>query len=193
MACERSGVVRDAFRRRGHDAWSCDLVDSAADGPHMRCDAREAVARGWDLVIAHPDCTYLCNSGVWCLGRDAGRWGRMRVAVEFLNFFLRIKSARVCVENPVPHCYARAWMDRDYDQTIQPWQFGEPESKRTCLWLQNLPALRPTNVLIRPECGHWDNQTASGQNRLSPGAGRAMERARTYLGIAEAMADQWGE
>ena len=192
IACEFSGVVRRAFRERGHNAWSCDLLPTLDNSPHhLHMDAGiPLMDRGWDLMIAHPPCTRLCNSGVsWLARRDL--WDEM---YEACNFFNQLKGAlipRICIENPVPHKYARALIG-DYTQTIQPYQFGHGESKRTCLWLKNLPPLHSTDILPLPESGHWDNQTPSGQNKLGPGPTRAMLRSITYQGIANAMADQWG-
>lgn len=198
IACERSGVVREAFRERGHDAWSCDLVKTERPGQHIIGDIREVLEdkwKGgcWDLMIAHPDCTYLSNSGVHWLHRQEGRWERMRDAAQFFRFLLEFPTInRVAVENPVMHKYAVKIIGRKHGFTIQPYQFGHPESKRTCFWTRNLRPLHPTNILPKPSRGYWDNQTPSGQNKLGPSEKRAMTRARTYEGIAKAIADQWG-
>lgn len=194
VACEFSGVVREAFRSRGHDAWSCDILP-AADGSefHYQQDARQLLDGSliWDLLIAHPPCTRLANSGVWVLHRKPGAWVELEEACDFFEFFKFAPVPRICIENPVPHKYAVARIGK-YHQTIQPYQFGHPESKRTCLWLKNLPPLRATNILARPASGHWENQTPSGQNKLGPSAHRALLRSVTYSGIASAMAEQWG-
>jgi hypothetical protein len=194
VAFERSGVVREAFRARGHDAWSCDLVE-AEDGSffHYIMNAYEVSwwPQHWDLVIAHPPCQYLANSGVRWLKDNPRRKYLMEEAAGWFWNLLQLPT-KYCIENPVPHKYAVEIMGRKYDQTIQPYQFGHPESKRTCLWLKGLPRLRATKILERPPCGYWDNQTPSGQNKLGPSDERSQMRARTYTGIAKAMAEQWG-
>lgn len=198
VACEFSGIVREAFRRRGHDAWSCDLLPSEITGQHIQGDVLEILEDGWDMLIAFPPCTYLCSSGLHWNKRVPGREQQTHEAVLFvLNLmgdgFIPHEITKVALENPVG-CISTKY--RKPDQTIQPWQFGHPESKRTCLWLKGLPLLKPTDVLP-PRNGNvnrgWDNQTPSGQNKLGPSETRAMERSRTYQGIADAMADQWGK
>jgi hypothetical protein len=205
VACEFSGIVREAFRKRGHDAWSCDLRPSEDESPfHYTGDIRIFDAwMSWDLVIAHPPCTYLCNSGALRLyetgkkrcGIDAERWQEMRTAAEFFRYFLELPIDKIAVENPIIHYHARQIVGRRQDQSIQPYQFGEDASKRTCLWLKGLPKLRPT-LYIAPRMVNgkrrWSNQTDSGQNKLTPSATRSDDRARTYQGIADAMAEQWG-
>ena len=194
VACEFSGIVRDAFRKRGHDAWSCDLLPTEREGPHIQDDVLPHLEDGWDLMIAHPPCTYLCSSGLHWNKRRPGREAKTHEAMLFvLNLmddgFISHGISRIALENPVG-CISTKY--RKPDQIIQPWQFGHPESKATCLWLKGLPLLAPTNVLQLPPNGRWANQTPSGQNKLGPSETRAMERSRTYQGIAEAMADQWG-
>lgn len=202
IGMERSGVIREAFRAFGHDAYSCDLVP-AEDGSsfHLQMDVREALKRGpWELFIVHPVCTRLSNSGVLRLyvggkkvnGRDLLKWDDMEEAARFFRSMLEADVPRICVENPVMHGHAKRIVGMEQTQTIQPHQFGDPESKRTCLWLIGLPPLVPTNILPLPECGHWENQTPSGQNKLGPSPTRHIERARTYPGPARAMAEQWG-
>lgn len=195
VACEFSGIVRDAFRRKGHDAWSCDLLPCESDPAfHFQRDVTKIIHDDcWDMLIAHPPCTYLANSGVHWLHRQKGRWEKMVEAAAFFRLLLCSGIKRICVENPVMHGYAVKRIGRSYDQTIQPYQFGHSESKRTCLWLKNLLKLKPTNILDKPECGYWDNQCPSGQNKLGPSPDRAKKRSITYQGIAEAMADQWGD
>jgi hypothetical protein len=187
VACEFSGVVREAFRKKGHDAWSCDILDTIRPGAHIKEDVRNVMQRNWDLMIAHPPCTYLCNSGVRWLYSDPKR---IELLQEATDFFYELWDCghipKICIENPVPHKWA--WLP-PYTQTIQPWQFGHPESKRTCLWLKNLPKLEPTNILIKN--GPWENQTPSGQNKLGPSKNRGLLRSITYQGIADAMAEQW--
>ena len=192
VAYEVSGVVRDAFIAAGHDAMSCDLSPTTSPGPHHTGHMWDLWATGqtWDLVVAHPPCTYLCNSGVRWLHTRPERWALMEDAAWTFRMALEDPPApRVCVENPVMHRYAREIVGERPTQTIQPWQFGEDASKRTGLWLRNLPPLVATDVLIRDR---YANQTPSGQNRLGPSPTRAAERARTYPGIAAAMAEQWG-
>ena len=190
VACEFSGVVRDAFRRAGHDAVSCDLLPTDAPGPHIQGDVLEVLGGGWDLMIAHPPCTYLCSSGLHWNKRRPGRAVKTEEALEFVRALLGANIPRIALENPIGCISSRI---RKPDQIIQPWQFGHPESKATCLWLSGLPPLAATNILPLPASGRWENQTASGQNKLSPGPDRWKLRSITYAGIAEAMAAQWGE
>ena len=183
IACEYSGVVREAFRRRGHDAWSCDLLP-ADDGSafHIQGNALPQLCEDWDLLIAHPPCTRLCNSGVrWLAERNL--WTEMRDAAELFTYFLHAPIDRVAVENPVMHRYAREIIGRGPDFTIQPWQFGHGEVKRTCFWTKNLPPLKPTKIV--------DGRTPR-VHYASPGKDRWKQRSTTLEGIAEAMADQWG-
>lgn len=183
VACEFSAVVRSAFAAKGWDAWSCDLLPTEQPGQHYQCDVREVLGKQWDLIVAHPECTYLCNSGVRWLDRDIGRWKKLYEACQFFNLFLDHPCPRICVENPIPHKYAAGWLRRPWTQTIQPWQFGEPFQKRTCLWLKGLPPLQPTQIVQERKQAVW---------LASPGPDRWKERSRFYKGIAEAMADQWG-
>jgi hypothetical protein len=188
VACEFSGVVRDAFLARGHDAMSCDLLPSEAPGPHYQGDVRDILDDGWDLMVAHPPCTYLANSGVrWLYGgkgtrRDHVRWNAMVDAAVFFADLLNAPIPRIAVENPIMHRYGRDIIGRGPDQTIQPWQHGHPETKATCLWLKGLPPLEPTNIVPgrEPRVHH-----------APPGPNRWKERSRTLPGIAAAMADQW--
>jgi len=186
IACEYSGVVRDAFLAKGHDALSCDLLPTEAPGPHYQGDVRDVLFDEWDMLIAHPPCTALCVSG--------NRWYAGSIlreeALEFFRLFLDAPCDKICVENPVGVVSSKI---RPPTQYVQPWQFGHRESKATGLWLKGLPKLVPTEVLELPERGYWDNQTPSGQNRLGPSVDRGKIRSRTYEGIAAAMAEQWGE
>ena len=184
VACEFSGVVRSAFAGAGHDAWSCDLLPTAVDGPHIHGDVTEILGDGWDLMVAHPPCTALCVSGNRYY---AGTPARVE-ALEFFRMFLDAPIERVCVENPVGVVSSSI---RKPDQYVQPGQFGHPESKKTGLWLRGLPVLQETDPLPLPDCGYWSNQTPSGQNRLGPSEDRWKVRSATYAGIAEAMAEQW--
>lgn len=194
VACESSGVVREAFRRRGHDAWSADLLP-ADDGSefHYQGDVEEVIGRAWDLIIAHPPCTYLCSSGLHWNKRVPGREEQTQDALRFVERLLQAPCPRIAIENPVGRIGTAI---RPASQYIQPYQFGHDASKRTGLWLTGLPLLQPT-FYVEPRLVNgkkrWDNQTDSGQNRLGPSADRWKERSRTYEGIAEAMASQWGK
>lgn len=186
VACEFSGVVRDAFRRLGHEAFSCDVLDSLDNSNyHIKGDVLEVLHDGWDLMIAHPPCTYLCNSGVrWLSPRtnaNDSRWFHLARATEFFYQLLNAPIPKICIENPVPHKYAEL---PPYDQKVQPWMFGHPEKKGTCFWLKNLDPLQPTNLLKPPFKARVANE--------SPGQDRWMRRSITYQGIADAMAEQWG-
>jgi hypothetical protein len=197
IGCERFGVLRDAFLARGHDAYSCDL--EACEGSshpesrsrHYKGDILEFIknTRGWDLAVFHPDCTYLAVSGLHWNRRIQGRVHQTAAALEFVKTLLGAPIPRIALENPIGCISTRI---RKPDQIIQPWQYGEDASKATCLWLKNLPSLRPTNILPGGRKARRANQTPSGQNKLGPSPERAMLRAKTYQGIAEAMADQWG-
>lgn len=188
VACEWSGVVRDAFARAGWDAWSCDVEPTVAPGQHLQCDVRQQLHAKWDMMIAFPPCTDLAVSGARYFAAKRAD-GRQQRAVEFVKLLASAPIPRIVIENPVG-VLSTAW--RKPDQIVQPWQFGHPESKATCLWLKGVPALTSTHVLPLPARGRWDNQTASGQNRLAPSPTRARERGKTYQGIADAMAAQWG-
>ena len=181
VACEFSGIVRDAFAKRGHDAWSCDLLDTEIPGNHIKGDVLEILNDGWDMMIAHPPCTRLANSGVKWLERR-GLWDDLEKGIAFFNSILDAGIPMLAVENPIQHKYARAKI-RKYDQIIQPWQFGHGETKATCLWLKGLPKLNPTNIVDGRE---------QRLHRTPPGPDRWKIRSRTFQGIADAMADQWG-
>jgi hypothetical protein len=189
IACEYSGTVRDAFLRLGHDAMSCDLLPTEAKGPHYQGDVRDVIEDGWDLMVAHPPCTYLCSSGLHWNKRRPERAAQTEEALAFVQYLLDAPIPKIALENPIGCISTRV---RKPTQTIQPWQFGHPESKSTCLWVKGLNPLSPTNILSLPESGRWENQTASGQNKLSPSPDRWKIRSATYLGIADAMAQQWG-
>ena len=210
IACEYSGIVRDAFLRRGHDAISCDLLPTEQPGPHYRGDVRDILdLEPWDLLIAHPDCTYLTCSAELAYGDgpyhqrvgpdtlvgEARRAAR-EDALDFVRLLLGSRAKRKAIENPRGAISSRI---RQPDQYIQPHEYGHDASKITGLWLENLPLLKPTrNIPPRlVDCGgkmqpRWANQTDSGQNKLPPSADRWKYRARTYQGIADAMAHQWG-
>lgn len=194
IACEFSGIVRDAFIARGHDAWSCDLLPTEKPGPHYDCDIRDINLGAFDLLIAHPPCTYLTNAGVRHLHsvpsrrgtitkvHGEARWQAMCESAAFFNYLQNAPVERICVENPIPHRYAREIIG-PYTQLIQPWQFGHGETKATCLWLKNLPKLQPTSIV--------DGRTPR-VHHASPSPDRWKERSRTLAGIAAAMAEQWG-
>jgi hypothetical protein len=191
VACEFSGLVRDAFIERGHDAVSCDLLPSETPGPHIQGDALELLGEGWDLLISHPPCTYLANSGVrWLYGGkgstpDPVRWRQMEEAARFFRAFLDAPVPRIAVENPIIHGHARSIIGPHHAiQTIQPWQFGHGETKATQLWLKGLPPLVPTKVVVG---------RAGVVHRMGPSPDRWRERSRTYPGIAAAMAEQWSK
>lgn len=214
IACEYSGRVRDAFMRAGHDAMSCDLLPTDASGPHYQGDVRDVLGNGWDLIVAHPPCTYLSVSGMHWTKRGLRDPQLTEDALDFVRLLMDAPAPRVAVENPVSVISSRI---RQPDQIVQPWMFGHDASKATCLWLRGLPKLAPTD-LVEPRlvcCGvelppgvgkrgcancngekearpRWGNQTASGQNRLGPSMDRWKIRSETYQGIAEAMASQWG-
>lgn len=189
VACEYSGRVRDAFAARGWDAWSCDFEPTDSPGQHHQGDVRDLLAQRWDMLIAFPPCTYLCSSGMHWTVRGLRDPKLTEEALEFVRLLMEAPIHRIALENPVGAISTRI---RKPDQMIQPWQFGDDASKRTCLWLKNLPQLVPTNVLPMPAAGRWANQTASGQNKLGPSPTRWKERSKTYPGIAAAMAEQWG-
>ena len=190
VACEFSGIVRDAFAVHGHEAWSCDLLPSERPGNHFQGTIldQQIINRGWDLLIAHPDCTYLTVSANAWAGEDWRIEARL-AAMHFVRSLWSFPVERVAIENPIG-VLGTFW--KRPTQIIQPWQFGDDASKNTCLWLRGLPQLEPTAVLCGDRGTRRANQTASGQNRLGPSPTRKMERSRTYPGIAAAMAEQWG-
>jgi len=198
VACEFSGVVRQAFKRRGHNVMSVDLLP-AEDGEfwdHCQTDIIEYLKRDikFDLMIAHPPCTYLCTSGLHWNCRTPGRYLETRKAIEFVERIWDANIPRIAIENPIG-CLPTHSKLMKASQTIQPYEYGEDASKATCLWLKNLPLLKPTKFIEPRMVGGkklWSNQTDSGQNKLTPSETRSMERSRTYYGIAEAMAEQWG-
>ena len=217
VACECSGVVREAFRKRGHDAWSCDLLPADDASPHhyqRSLDEPWLKQGAWDLMIAHPPCTHLAVSGAHLFKYKREQQAD---ALEFVRMLMGASEIpRIAIENPVSVISSAI---RKPDQIIQPWQFGDDASKKTCLWLKGLPLLKPTKIIepsaygcacgVRfdrslekygcPNCHGkhkvrdiWANQTPSGQNKLGPSKVRAKQRSRTYQGIADAMAEQWG-
>ncbi len=189
VACEYSGIVRDAFIDAGHEAISCDLLPSESDkGEHWQGDIREFLPKtDWDLIVAHPPCTTLANSGVRWMDVQNGtptnylRYREMVDACELFNLFFGYAD-KVCIENPIQHKYARMLI-RKQDQVVQPWMFGHGEQKAVCLWQKGLPLLEPTDIVEGREQKVW---------KMAPGENRQKERSRFYTGIAKAMAEQWG-
>ena len=190
VACEFSATVRSAFA--GHEAWSCDLLPSEQPGNHFQGDVLEIMGDGWDLMIAHPPCTYLSSSGLHWNKRVEGRAALTEEALAFVRALWAAPIPRICIENPVGCISTRIQPATQY---IQPFDFGHDASKKTGLWLKGLPPLRPTGF-VEPRLVNgkkrWANQTDSGQNKLGPSETRWAERSATYQGIADAMADQWG-
>ena len=177
VACEYSGTVRDAFAKKGHEALSCDLLATDKPGKHYQGNVFDIIDDGWDLMIAHPPCTHLAVSGA--------RWFKDKVieqaeALDFVRGLMNADIDRICIENPVSIISSRI---RKPDQTIQPWQFGHGETKRTCLWLKGLPKLAPTNIVDGRDQRIW---------KLPPSPNRWKVRSVTFQGIADAMANQWG-
>lgn len=189
VACEFSGTVREAFIAAGHDAMSCDLLPTEQPGPHYQGDVRDMLDLGWDLMVAHPPCTYLAVSGLHWNKRRPERALQTEAALAFVRRLLDAPIPRIALENPIGAISTRI---RKPDQVIQPWQFGHDASKATCLWLKGLPPLTPTNVLPGGREARRANQTPSGQNKLGPSPDRWKLRSVTYPGIATAMAEQWG-
>lgn len=192
IACECSGRVRNAFYALGHDAYSCDLLPSETPGNHIIGDFRDVVRDHWDFVGYHYECRVMANSGVRWLKNNPNRWMELDEAAN--NFRLTLFDKRPGYsENSVMHHHAKLRVGRQQDQTIQPWMFGEPFFKATCLWLRGgIKPLIPTNVLNRPIKGSEEWKKWSAVHRASPGPNRARERSRTFQGIADAMAQQWG-
>jgi hypothetical protein len=214
IACEYSGTVRDAFIRAGHDAMSCDLLPTEKPGPHYQGDVVRVINDGWDLMIAHPPCTYLSVSGMHWTIRGLRDPKLTDDALAFVRLLMDAPILRIAIENPVSVISSKV---RKPDQIISPHEYGHDASKKTCLWLKNLPPLRPTrfvqprwvccNITLPDSVGEygcancngdkkarprWSNQTAGGQNKLPPSANRWKIRSATYPGIADAMAQQWG-
>jgi hypothetical protein len=186
VACEESQEVTKAFRALGHEAYSCDLVDCSGGHPewHIKGDALvEAYSGKYDLMVAHPPCTRLCNSGVRWLGQR-NLWAEMKESAEFFRKLMDAPIRYKVIENPVPHKYALEIIGRKYDQIIQPWQFGHGETKATCLWLENLPPLKPTEIV---------DGRHQRMHLLSPSKDRAKIRSKTYTGIAKAIAEQYSQ
>ena len=194
VACEFSGRVRDAFiERGGHEVTSCDLLETESPGPHYRGDVKDIFySKPWDLIIAHPPCTYLALSGVRWLAAKPGRWEEVIKAVEFFNLLLDHPCQRICVENPVMHGHAKQRLSiPDYTQKTQPYYHGHPEKKSTCSWLKGLPKLRVSNDVQLKMMGMAESEKAR-IHWMGESKDRWKNKSRTYPGIARAMAAQWG-
>lgn len=196
VACETSGVVRQAFRKAGHDAFSCDILESVDESIyHIQGDALYVINQDcWDLLIAHPPCTYLSASGMHWTVRGLRDPQLTEDALDFVQKLMQCNINKICIENPVSVISTRI---RKPDQTVQPYEFGHDASKRTCLWLKNLPKLtKDPTLYVQPRIVNgkkrWANQTDSGQNKLAPSELRWKERSKTYEGIAQAMVKAWG-
>lgn len=183
VACEFSGIVRDAFIAKGWDAWSCDLIPTERPGPHILNDVRNVLCDGWDMMIAHPPCTHLARSGSrWWYRKQA----EQRAALAFVDLLWNAPIPMIAIENPrglLSYKTDDGYVWRMYDQLVQPWWFGETVKKETCLWLKNLPPLMATVI---------ETERRADIHRMAPGPERQMNRSRTFLGLAVAMADQWG-
>ena len=191
VACEYSGTVRDSFLKKGHDAYSCDILPcDTRSSRHIQDDVLNHLYHGWDMVIAHPPCTYLSNSGVRHLHTDTSRWDKMRDGANFFKVFMDLPVKKVAIENPIIHKYAVEIIGRRQDQVIQPWMFGHPEQKATCLWLKGLPKLVQENN-VKEEMMRLSFKE---RNRVwfLGGKDRAKLRSKTFEGIAKAMSNQWG-
>mgnify|MGYP003133823160 FL=1 len=188
VACEYSGIVRDAFAAKGHDAWSCDILATESPGNHFQGDVLEHLDKGWDLMIAHPPCTYISNAGARFLyPKGKLNKDRYKLGLKAKEFFMTLYNApinKICVENPIS---SRIFALPKYTQTIQPYEYGHPVQKKTCLWLKNLIELKPTNIIYKRQStkipGNWFNKG---------GKDRQKNRSKFFTGIANAMADQWG-
>ena len=198
VACEYTGRVRDAFILAGHEAMSCDILPTDEPGPHYQGDVRDILNDGWDMMIAHPPCTYICSSGLHWNKKRPEREEQTIEALDFVTTLWNAPIEKVCIENPVGCINTRLdFMPKP--QYIQPYEYGEDASKKTGLWLRNLAPLKGTEYISGREVKNngrtymrWGNQTDSGQNRLGPSKTRGLDRSKTYFGIAMAMADQWG-
>ena len=192
VACEYSGTVRDAFAKLGHFAMSCDILPTDKPGNHYQGNVLDILDQDWDLMIAHPPCTYLTNSGVSWLHKDPTRWAQLDDGAAFFKLLLEAPIPRKAIENPIMHKYAKERIGGvKQSQIIQPWMFGHMEQKATCLWLDNLPLLQPTNNVKDAMMKLPKNQRER-LHYLPPSADRWKIRSTTYQGIADAMAAQWG-
>lgn len=192
VACEYSGAVRDAFITAGHDAVSCDLLPTETPGPHYQGDVLDIIRDDWDLMVAHPPCTYLTLAGVRWLYSDPTRWRDMVDGAVFFRTLLEARIPRIAVENPIMHGWARKIIGRGPTQVVQPWWFGHPERKATALWLKGLSPLEPTDN-VEADMLALPRAEQHRLHYLSPSEDRWKERSKTFPGLAAAMADQWGE
>ena len=193
IACEYSGIIRNEFYKNGHDAVSCDIIDTEIPGKHIIDDVLNHLNENWDMMIGHPPCTYLSNAGS-CYLFSGGIFNkkinqeRYKLGLEGKEFFMKLYNAninKICIENPVP---CKIFELPKYDQIIQPYEHGHPYQKRTCLWLKNLPKLKPTNILYKRE----STKDAKWFNKCGTGDDRRRNRSKTFVGVAKAMAAQWG-
>lgn len=192
VACEYSGTVRDAFIAKGHDAMSCDLLPTDKPGPHYQGDVTDILGDGWDLLIAHPPCTYLTNSGVCHLHKDPTRWDKLDEAAAFFKLFLDAPVDRIAIENPIMHKYGKERIGGvKQSQVVHPYMFGHKEQKATCLWLKNLPLLVETDN-VKEEMLKLPAKERQRLHYLPPSKDRWKIRSTTFQGFADAMADQWG-
>ena len=188
IACEYSGTVRDAFAAKGHDAWSCDILPTESKGNHIQDDVLKHLYKGWDMMIAHPPCTYLSNAGArYLYPKGKLNEDRYKLGLKAKEFFMALYNApinKICVENPIP---SKIFALPKYNQTIQPYEYGHPFQKKTCLWLKNLLKLEPTNIIFKRQStkipGNWFNKG---------GKERQKNRSKFFKGIAQAMENQWG-
>jgi len=188
IACEYSGTVRDAFAAKGHDAWSCDILPTESKGNHIQDDVLKHLDKGWDMMIAHPPCTYLSNAGArYLYPKGKLNEDRYKLGLKAKEFFMALYNApinKICVENPIP---SKIFALPKYNQTIQPYEYGHPFQKKTCLWLKNLLKLEPTNIIFERQStkipGNWFNKG---------GKERQKNRSKFFKGIAQAMENQWG-
>ncbi len=192
VACEFSGTVRDAFVAKGHDAWSCDILPTERPGNHIQGDVLEILDNGWDLMIAHPPCTYMANSGARWLFEKEGRWQQLDDATVFFRKLLDADIPKIAVENPLPHKWATERIKEKYSQKVQPWYFGDKQKKTTCLWLKNLPPLMSTAIEYPPNPNTEEAKEWEAIWREPPGPDQAKNRSKTFQGLADAMANQWG-
>lgn len=199
IACEFSGIVRDAFIERGHEAMSCDLLPTERPGPHYRGNVLDILNDGWDLMVAFPPCTYLSN--VQAIHYDMVKWpektrlreARREKAITFFNVIKGANIPKIAIENPLPAGYAKERIGT-YDQLVHPYLFGDPFRKKICLWLKDVPPLMPTNIVDKGEVnnGQGKRTNAKWYHNLPPSQNRARIRSKTFPGIAKAMAEQWG-
>ena len=190
IACEYSGIVRDAFIAKGHDAISCDLLPTDKAGPHYQGDVFDIINDGFDMMIAHPPCTYLANSGVSHLHKLVDRWLNMYDGSMFFKRLLDADIPKIAIENPVMHKYAKGYIGRSQSQVVQPHWFGHTEQKATCLWLKGLPLLYKTND-VKDEMMKLPDNERQRLHYLPPSPDRWKLRSTTYQGLADAMAEQW--